>query len=102
MSMPHSLPVRGAPARSAQVGGLVHQADRRVAVRIELGDAQRRQVEVQALRGFNLIATANNRDKGVNDLSSALRRRFTTVVLPLPDSHAAAKQTIESFRRFAS
>ena len=42
--------------------------------------------EVQARRGFNLIATANNRDKGVNDLSSALRRRFTTVVLPLPDS----------------
>ncbi|GEE03270.1 ATPase [Gordonia spumicola] len=42
--------------------------------------------EVQARRGFNVIATANNRDKGVNDLSSALRRRFTTVVLPLPDS----------------
>ncbi len=36
--------------------------------------------------GFNVIATANNRDKGVNDLSSALRRRFNTVVLPLPDS----------------
>lgn len=33
-----------------------------------------------------MIATANNRDKGVNDLSSALRRRFNTVVLPLPDS----------------
>lgn len=44
--------------------------------------------EVQARRGFNVIATANNRDKGVNDLSSALRRRFTTVVLPLPDSLA--------------
>lgn len=42
--------------------------------------------EVQALRGFNLIATANNRDKGVNDLSSALKRRFNTVILPLPDS----------------
>ncbi len=42
--------------------------------------------EIQARRGFNVIATANNRDKGVNDLSSALRRRFTTVVLPLPDS----------------
>src|SRR5918995_1992917 len=42
--------------------------------------------EVQARPGFNLIATANNRDKGVNDLSSALRRRFNTVVLPLPDS----------------
>ncbi|GAB3625141.1 AAA family ATPase [Mariniluteicoccus endophyticus] len=40
--------------------------------------------EVQATRGFNLIATANDRDRGVNDLSSALRRRFNTVVLPLP------------------
>ncbi|MBE7217952.1 MAG: AAA family ATPase, partial [Caulobacteraceae bacterium] len=42
--------------------------------------------EVQAVQGFNVIATANDRDKGVNDLSSALKRRFNTVVLPLPDS----------------
>lgn len=42
--------------------------------------------EVQAARGFNVIATANNRDKGVNELSSALKRRFNTVILPLPDS----------------
>lgn len=42
--------------------------------------------EIQARKGFNIIATANNRDKGVNDLSSAMRRRFNTVVLPLPDS----------------
>ncbi|MEM9823341.1 MAG: AAA family ATPase [Bacteroidota bacterium] len=42
--------------------------------------------EVQAVRGFNLIATANDRDKGVNELSSALRRRFNTVVMPLPTS----------------
>jgi MoxR-like ATPase len=42
--------------------------------------------EVQAQRGFNLIATANDRDRGVNELSSALRRRFNTVVLPMPDS----------------
>jgi MoxR-like ATPase len=42
--------------------------------------------QVQARPGFNVIATANNRDKGVNDLSSALRRRFNTVVLPLPDT----------------
>ena len=42
--------------------------------------------EVQAIRGFNVIATANNRDKGVNDLSSALKRRFNTVILPLPDT----------------
>jgi MoxR-like ATPase len=42
--------------------------------------------EVQATRGFNVIATANNRDKGVNELSSALKRRFNTVILPLPAS----------------
>ena len=42
--------------------------------------------EVQAQRGFNLIATANDRDRGVNELSSALRRRFNTVVLPVPAS----------------
>jgi MoxR-like ATPase len=46
----------------------------------ELNDA------VSARRGFNIIATANNRDKGVNELSSALKRRFNVVVLPLPDS----------------
>lgn len=40
--------------------------------------------EVQAAKGFSVIATANDRDRGVNDLSSALRRRFNTVVLPLP------------------
>jgi MoxR-like ATPase len=43
-------------------------------------------IEFQARKGFNVIATANNRDKGVNELSSALQRRFNTVVLPLPDS----------------
>jgi len=40
--------------------------------------------EVQARKGFNIIATANDRDRGVNELSSALRRRFNTVVLPVP------------------
>jgi MoxR-like ATPase len=42
--------------------------------------------EVQAVKGFNVIATANNRDRGVNELSSALKRRFNTVILPVPDS----------------
>ena len=46
----------------------------------ELGDEQ------QAVQGFNLIATANDRDKGVNELSSALKRRFNIVVLPVPAS----------------
>lgn len=43
-------------------------------------------VEARAARGFNLIATANNKDRGVNEMSSALKRRFNTVVLPTPDS----------------
>ncbi|MCB0519649.1 MAG: AAA family ATPase [Saprospiraceae bacterium] len=43
-------------------------------------------MEVQAHRGFNVIATANDRDKGINELSSALRRRFNTVVMPLPNT----------------
>ncbi|UYZ60011.1 ATP-binding protein [Hymenobacter latericus] len=52
--------------------------------------------EVQATRGFNVIATANDRDKGVNELSSALRRRFNTVVLPLPTSVAEEVQIVHS------
>jgi MoxR-like ATPase len=42
--------------------------------------------QVQAVKGFNLIATANNKDRGVNELSSALKRRFNTVVLPPPST----------------
>jgi MoxR-like ATPase len=42
--------------------------------------------EVRAQRGFNLIATANNKDRGVNEMSSALKRRFNTVVLPTPET----------------
>lgn len=48
--------------------------------------------ETQAIKGFSVIATANDRDRGVNELSSALRRRFNTVVLPLP---ATAEEEIE-------
>jgi MoxR-like ATPase len=41
-------------------------------------------IEVQAVPGFTLVATANDRDRGINEMSSALKRRFNTVVLPLP------------------
>ena len=51
--------------------------------------------EIQARRGFNVIATANDRDKGVNELSSALRRRFNTVVMPLP---ATLEEEVEIVR----
>ncbi|AIC30647.1 MoxR-like ATPase protein (plasmid) [Rhizobium etli bv. mimosae str. IE4771] len=43
-------------------------------------------IAIDAERGFNVIATANNRDKGVNELSSALKRRFNVVVLPSPST----------------
>jgi MoxR-like ATPase len=52
--------------------------------------------EVQAERGFNVIATANDRDRGVNELSSALRRRFNTVVLPVP---ATAEEEVDIVSR---
>ena len=42
--------------------------------------------EIPAVKGFNIIATANDRDRGVNELSSALQRRFNVVSLPLPKS----------------
>lgn len=51
--------------------------------------------EVQATKGFNVIGTANDRDKGVNELSSALKRRFNVVVLPLP---ATADEEVEIVR----
>jgi MoxR-like ATPase len=52
--------------------------------------------EVQAQQGFNVIATANDRDRGVNELSAALKRRFNVVVLPLPDD---AEEEVEIVRR---
>ena len=56
--------------------------------------------EAQARKGFNVIATANNRDKGVNELSSALTRRFNTVVLPVPETLEEEVEIVE--RRVAS
>ncbi len=59
--------------------------------------------QVQAVKGFNVIATANNRDKGVNDLSSALKRRFNTVILPVPATMAEeveiVRQRVASFSK---
>lgn len=42
--------------------------------------------EVAATKGFSIIATANTRDRGVNDMSAALKRRFNMVVLPSPST----------------
>jgi MoxR-like ATPase len=55
--------------------------------------------EVQAKRGFNVVATANDRDRGVNELSSALKRRFNTVVLPMP---ATVEEEVDIVQRRVS
>src|SRR5438445_503171 len=38
---------------------------------------------IWARTGFNVIATANTRDQGVNELSAALKRRFNYVFIPI-------------------
>ena len=53
-------------------------------------------IEIPAKKGFSIIATANTRDKGVNDMSSALKRRFNTVVLPAPESLGAEMDIVRT------
>lgn len=53
------------------------------------------EVESRAVPGFNLIGTANLRDRGVHDMSSALKRRFNfETVHPIADA-AFEKQLID-------
>ena len=52
--------------------------------------------EVRAARGFSLIATANTRDRGVNDMSAALKRRFNIVVLPAPATAEAERAIVNT------
>ncbi|MGE5549263.1 MAG: AAA family ATPase [Bacteroidota bacterium] len=52
--------------------------------------------EVPAAKGFNLIATANTRDRGVNEMSAALKRRFNIIILPTP---ADVETEVEIVRR---
>jgi MoxR-like ATPase len=53
-------------------------SDKAVAVPELPGDSM-----VFARPGFNVIATANTRDQGVNELSAALKRRFNYVYIPI-------------------
>ncbi|MFD0560026.1 MoxR-like ATPase [Stackebrandtia endophytica] len=61
---------------------------------------------VFAKPGFSIIATANSRDKGVNDLSSALKRRFNFVRIPVVTNKSSEAEivrfrTTELLRRHA-
>lgn len=56
--------------------------------------------EIRARPGFNVIATANLRDRGVHEMSSALKRRFnfetvTAISDPLAEAALVARQLAE-------
>nr|WP_042184230.1 AAA family ATPase [Kibdelosporangium sp. MJ126-NF4]CEL16164.1 FIG01121686: hypothetical protein [Kibdelosporangium sp. MJ126-NF4]CTQ94089.1 FIG01121686: hypothetical protein [Kibdelosporangium sp. MJ126-NF4] len=51
-------------------------------------------LQFQAIPGFTVIGTANDRDRGVNQMSSALARRFNTVVLPPPATEDAEVEIV--------
>jgi MoxR-like ATPase len=69
-------------------------SDKAIAVP-ELPDANM----IWARRGFNIIATANTRDQGVNDLSAALKRRFNYIHIPMVQD---AKTEIQIVRQRSS
>ena len=75
------LPLRGdhplRPRRPGRAGlDLLRQDDRRAR-------AARRPTWSSRSPGFNIIATANARDQGVNELSAALKRRFNYIHIPV-------------------
>lgn len=53
-------------------------------------------MEIPARKGFSIIATANTRDKGVNEMSAALKRRFNIVVLPAPADLDAEMEIVKT------
>lgn len=58
---------------------------------------------VLAQRGFNIIATANTRDRGVNEMSSALKRRFNfETVAPVADLNQEIRIVREQVERLTA
>jgi MoxR-like ATPase len=64
-------------------------SDKAIAVP-ELPDANM----VWARPGFNVIATANTRDQGVNELSAALKRRFNYIHIPIVEDAKTEVQIV--------
>jgi MoxR-like ATPase len=55
---------------------------------------------VFARQGFNLIATANTRDRGTNEMSAALKRRFNfETVFPIADARTELRLVQEETER---
>ncbi len=58
--------------------------------------------QLYAREGFNIIATANTRDRGVNEMSAALKRRFDfETVFPIMDFAQGAGTGRQCFGAFA-
>lgn len=53
-------------------------------------------LELPAQKGFSIIATANTRDKGVNEMSAALKRRFNIVILPSPANISTEMEIVKT------
>lgn len=75
-------------------------SDKAIAVP-ELPDANM----VWAAPGFNVVATANTRDQGVNELSAALKRRFNYIHIPVvadqkTEVEIVQQRTTELLRRY--
>lgn len=66
-------------------------SDKAVAIP-ELPDANM----VWAKPGFNIIATANTRDQGVNELSAALKRRFNYVYIPIIGDQKTEMEVVQT------
>lgn len=49
---------------------------------------------IYAKPGFTMIATANSRDRGVNELSTALKRRFNFVTIPIVNNKRSEKEIV--------
>ncbi len=50
---------------------------------------------IWARPGFNVIATANTRDQGVNELSAALKRRFNYIHIPVVTDHKTEVEIVQ-------
>jgi len=51
---------------------------------------------IMAKKGFNVIATANDRDRGVNEMSAALKRRFNFLYVPIVQDIKMEQKIVES------
>jgi len=49
---------------------------------------------IYGVPGFNVIATANDRDRGVNEMSAALKRRFNFIYIPVVKDKSLEKEIV--------